>query len=206
MNKARENLVEDEDEIEEALSPEEHLESILFQFVTLYERWSEDRQVAAKQGADIAKFVKEFAQQISHFKLLEERVRENINTSIQTEAKNMAVYMGRTVGDAASKEVEPTVRKLRDAVDESENVLSRYRSTLSFANWEMVAVSVAASVLASLLIVWWLVPKPTLPLTSQQARYLVTGESFNEIWPKLTKAEKERFKKLAEENGMVIHS
>ena len=48
-------------------------------------------------------------------------------------------------------------------------------------------------------------PNPMLPLTSQQTRYLVTGESFNEIWPKLTKTEKERFKKLAEENGMVIH-
>jgi hypothetical protein len=48
-------------------------------------------------------------------------------------------------------------------------------------------------------------PHPTLPLTSQQTRYLVTGESFYEIWPKLTKAEKERFKKLAGENGMIMH-
>lgn len=193
-------------EQEESLTSEEHLEAILFQFVNLYERWSEDRQVTVKQSSDLAKFVKEFAQQVNQFATLEEKVRNDIHTSIRREAENTAVYFSKTIGEAARSEVEPTVRKLSEAVDESENVLHRYRSSLRFANWAMVAVSVASSILASLLIMWWLIPKPTLPLTSQQVRYLVTGESFNEIWPKLSKTEKERFKKLAEENGMTIHS
>lgn len=56
------------------------------------------------------------------------------------------------------------------------------------------------------MIVWLLMPKPTLPLTSNQLRYLVTGETFNEIWPKLSKEEKARFIKSAEKNGMVLHN
>ncbi len=65
-------------EQEESLTPSEQLEAILFQFVNLYERWSEDRQVAAKQGADIAKFVKEFAEQVEHFENIEEFVRQQL--------------------------------------------------------------------------------------------------------------------------------
>jgi hypothetical protein len=192
-------------EQDESLTPDEHLEAVLFQFVTLYERWSEDRQVSAKQSADTSKFIKEFAQHVGQFAKLEEKVRNDIKTSIRTEAENTAVYFSKTIGEAARKEVEPTISKLSNAVGESENVLNRYRSSLRFANWEMVTVSIVSSLLLNLIIIWWLMPHPTLPLTSQQTRYLITGESFTEIWPKLTKAEKERFKKLAGENGMIIH-
>jgi DNA-binding ferritin-like protein (Dps family) len=78
-------------EQEEPLTSEEHLESILFQFVNLYERWAEDRQVTAKQGADIAKFIKEFAGHVNDFALLEEKVRGDIHARIENEAKNIAI-------------------------------------------------------------------------------------------------------------------
>jgi hypothetical protein len=184
-------------EKEESLTPEEHLEAILFQFVNLYERWSEDRQVTAKQSADLAKFVKEFAQQVNQFASLEEKVRDDIHTSMRTEAENMAVYLGRKIGDAASEEVEPTVRQLRDVVDESESVLSRYQSSVRFANCKMVVVSVFSSLLFALLIVFFLMPKPVLPISDEQIEYLKFGESMRYVWPKLLKTEQEHIKKLA---------
>lgn len=56
-------------EQEKLLTPEEHLEAILFQFVNLYERWSEDRQKSAKQGSDIEKLVKQFSSCVFRSKL-----------------------------------------------------------------------------------------------------------------------------------------
>ena len=186
-----------DDEQEETLTPEEHLEAILFQFVNLYERWSEDRQVTAKQSADLAKFVKEFAQQANQFASLEEKVRNDIHTSIRREAENTAVYFSQTIGESAKKEIEPTVRKLRDAVDDSESVLSRYQSSMSWESWKMVAVSVVSSVFLALLIVFFCMPKPIIPLTDQQVEYLKFGESMRYVWPKLSKSEQEHIKKLA---------
>jgi hypothetical protein len=206
MTKTNRSMQDADDTDDESLTPDEHLEALLFQFLNLYERWSEDRQVTAKQSADLAKFVKEFAHQVGQFATLEGKVREDIQSSIRTEAENTAVYFSKTIGEEVRKEVAPTVDKIRAASDDAGRVLSGYQSAIRFANWEMVGVSVFSSILISILIVWFFMPKPTLPLTSQQARYLVTGESFNEIWPKLTKAEKERFKKLAEENWMVVHN
>ena len=127
MSEARNDLQETAQE-GSALTPAEHLESILFQFVNLYERWSEDRQVAAKQGADIAKFVKAFSEQVANFESIEAVVRDDITTSIDAAAKNMGVSIGKTVGESASKEVEPIVRKLREAVHEAETSLSRYHA------------------------------------------------------------------------------
>lgn len=184
-------------EQEEALTPEEHLEAILFQFVNLYERWSEDRQVTAKQSSDMAKFVKEFAQQVNQFANLEEKVRDDIHTSIRREAENTAVYFSKTIGEAAKKEIAPTVDKLRAASNDASHVLSRYQSSMGWESWKMVAVSVASSVFLALLIVFFCMPKPAIPITDQQLEYLKFGESMRYVWPKLSKAEQERIKKLA---------
>jgi len=185
------------------LSQTDHLEAVLYEFVKLHESMSND---AYKRDTEAGGRIKQFDFQLQDFEKLAETVKNDIRTSIRKEAENTAVYFSKTIGEGVHKEVEPTMRKLRDVIDQSERALSRYQTSIGFANWEMVVVSVVSSLLFSLLAVWWLMPKPTLPLTSQQMRYLVTGESFNEIWTKLSKADKEQFKKLAKKNGMIIHN
>lgn len=173
-------------EQEESLTPEEHLEAILFQFVNLYERWSEDRQVTAKQSADLAKFVKEFAQQVNKFATLEERVRNDIHTSMRTEAENMAVYLGQTLGEAARKQIAPTVKKLEETSDEARGNLVGYYSELSRYKWVTIGVAALTTILTSLLIVKLLMPTPVMPLTAQQMDTYEAGEAFQLISSKLS--------------------
>lgn len=178
-------------EQEDSLTPEEHLEAVLFQFVNLYERWSEDRQVTAKQSADLTKFVKEFAQQVNKFATLEERVRNDIHTSMRTEAENMAVYLGGTIGEAARKQIAPTIKKLEEASDEARGKLISYYSELSRYKWITLGATVFATVLTSLLIVKFLMPTPAMPLTAQQIDTYGAGEVFQSILPKLSARQKQ---------------
>jgi len=171
---------------EESLTPEEHLEAVLFQFVNLYERWSEDRQVTAKQSADLAKFVKEFAQQVNKFAALEEKVRDDIHTSMRTEAENMAVYLGGTIGEAARKQIAPTIKKLDEASDEARGKLVSYYSELSSYKWMTIGVTVLTTIITSLLIVKFLMPMPIMPLTAKQIDTYGAGEVFQSILPKLS--------------------
>jgi hypothetical protein len=173
-------------EQEESLTPDEHLEAVLFQFVTLYERWSEDRQVTAKQSADIAKFVKEFAQQVNKFATLEERVRNDIHTSMRTEAENMAIYFGQTIGESAKKQIAPTVKKLEEASNEARGNLVSYYSELSSYKWTTIGITMLTTILTSLLIVKLLMPTPIVPLTAQQIDTYGAGEVFQSILPKLS--------------------
>lgn len=178
-------------EQDDVLTSEEHLESILFQFVNLYERWSEDRQVTAKQSADLAKFVKVFAQQVNEFATLEEKVREDIHASMRTEAKNMAVYLGETIGEAARKQIEPTIKQLDEACDEARSNLMGYYLQVSSAKWMTIGVTVVTTILTSLLIVKCLMPVPTSPLTNQQIDTYRAGEVFELIYPKLSPKQKQ---------------
>jgi hypothetical protein len=175
-----------DDEQEESLTPEEHLEAILFQFVNLYERWSEDRQVTAKQSADLAKLVKEFAQQVNEFASLEEKVRDDIHTSMRREAENMAVYLGQTIGDSARQQIAPTVKKLEEASHEARGNLVSYYSELSSYKWVTIGVAAFTTILTSLLMVKLLMPTPTIPLTAQQIDTYGAGEVFQSILPKLS--------------------
>lgn len=185
MSEARNDLQEDAQE-ESTLTPAEHLESILFQFVNLYERWSEDRQVAAKQGADIAKFVKAFSEQVTNFESIEEGVRDDITTSVEAAAKNMGISIGKTVGEAASREVEPIVRKLREAVHDAEMSLSRYRSDSRLTKWKTIGITAFSSIAVSLMIAWLIMPRPMIPLTNDQIATYQSGVFFESVWPKLS--------------------
>ena len=60
------------------ISVEDRLKAIVYQFILLHDRWSEERQVAAKQGADMADLLKLFDYQIKNFKTLESKVRQEI--------------------------------------------------------------------------------------------------------------------------------
>lgn len=178
----------------------DHLEAILFRFVSLYERWSEERQVAEKHSADLSKFVKGFSQQVNQFSMLEEKVRSDIHASVRQEAEHTAIYFSKTIGETAKKEVEPAIQKLNTAVDNSEHVLNKYQSSLRFMNWEMVVVSVFSSLLLSVCLFVFLLPKPTVPLTDLQLQELQIGHELMNIWPKLTKAEKDKLKRLIDKN------
>jgi hypothetical protein len=182
-------------EQEESLTPAEQLEAILFQFVNLYERWSEDRQVAAKQGADIAKFVKEFTDQVEHFESIEEFVRAQIRSSMNDATVLVASSISRAATDAIQKETSRAADDIRDAVSTAKGLLTSYQSSLNMTHWKMLGAMVLSSIATSLLIVYFLTPKPTLPLTGNDIQIYELGRTFSQIWPTISEEKKRWFLK-----------
>jgi hypothetical protein len=189
-------------EITEAsqLTTEGRLEAILFQFITLYERWSEDRQAAAKQGAETAKLIEKFTEQVNHFQNFESSVRQQLIVRITDSIGSVGKVVGEEASCAARKEIRNTVERLRDVTTESESVLKAYKQEVITTQWKVILISVLTTITTCLVLVWSIIPAPKLPLNDQQLSYLEGGRVMAKIWPKFTKKEQERFSALAREN------
>jgi hypothetical protein len=180
------------------LSTENRLDAVLYQFVTLYERWSEDRQVAAKQGGDTAELVRLFTEQVKEFKSLEPSVRQDLVSSIQQASVKAIGTIGAEVGKQAVIATDQAAALLNKSAKEAKETLKRYEQELFYSHWVTIGFSFITTIATCLLLVYFLIPRPTLPLTDPQVRDLRGGEIMKLVWPKLSKKEQEHWKELAE--------
>ena len=89
-----------------SLNNEDRLKGIAYQFLKLYERWSEDRQVLNKNMAAFEELLKIFIKEIKEFEKIEGQVRDQILTSIEKSAKHVSHEIGKMVGDSITFEVD----------------------------------------------------------------------------------------------------
>jgi hypothetical protein len=183
---------------------EDRLKAIVYQFVALYERWSEDRQIAAKQGAEIAELVTVFTNQVKEFKALEPKVRQHLTSSIENAIFDAAQKIGTVISKEATRTTEQIARRLLDVTHRTEETLTRYQKETIMTGWKVIGAAIISTIAASLLIVWLLIPKPTymLPLTDEQMRVLTSGRLLYMVWPKLSKQEQDHLLKLT---NQAIH-
>jgi hypothetical protein len=176
-----------DDETRSKLTMEDRLEAIAYQFVVLYERWSEDRQLASKQGADTAELVRLFTEQVENFKELEPNVRYRLVTSIQSEISKSSERIGEEVGKGAIHATEKIIKELSYVTEKTANTLAQYKAEIITTPWKVISATVLTTMMTSLLLVWMLIPKPTLPLTNEQLKFLNDGIIKALIWSKLSK-------------------
>jgi hypothetical protein len=172
---------------------DDRLKAILYQFIKLYERWAEDRQVAAKQGAELEELISLFSEQIEDFQSLESTVRDQIISSIENVSKNAVKSLGAEIGFEATKAVEHTAYQLYGSVDKAQRALNSYEHTVALSQWKTLFFTMATTIITSLLLVWLLIPAPMLPLTKNQINDLNQADWFNSAWPLLSKKEKKNF-------------
>jgi hypothetical protein len=196
MSDAYENVLEEP--AINVLTQEEHLESILFQFVTLYERWSKDRKVAAKQGADIEKFIKTFAAEVDRFSKLEDATIAKLKKGLEQATESIATMLPNTVAHAVNRAMDDSAGKIKESVRQAEQMLVEYQSSLNWSHWKTIAVTALSSIATSLLIVWWLMPAPTLPLTDQQIKTYQAGQVLTSFWGKLSNRQQKWLSDLAQ--------
>jgi|GEM_PF-3169025 len=182
---------------ENILTQEEHLESILFQFVTLHEQWSKDRKIAAKQGANIEKFVQEFASEVERFSKIEDYTIAKLKKGLEQATESIATTLPNTVSHAVNRAFDDSAGKIKESVRQAERMLVEYQSSLNWSHWKTLAITAFSSIATSLLIVWWLMPTPTLPLTDQQIRTYQAGHVFESFWGKLSHRQQDWLSNLA---------
>lgn len=191
----------DENELTKLMAMEERLKGIAYQFIALYERWAEDRQEAAKQGANTAELVRIFTEQVKGFKELAPQVRQQIVNSIQNAATEVGKVMGEQLCKSSTSATESMACRLSKSVDHAEKVLSAYQCEVAISQWKVIVIAALATIITCFFIVKFLMPAPAVPLTEEQIKYLQSGEMMALVWPKLSKKEREDWRNLAAEFG-----
>jgi chromatin segregation and condensation protein Rec8/ScpA/Scc1 (kleisin family) len=174
-------------EAQAALTPEEQLESILYQFIALYERWSEDRQVASKQGAEVAQLVKAFSAEVVRFSGMEKEVVVALRQALSKTVAAMGETFQGVVSQAVDQALDHSASKLRESVSHAERLLARYQAVVSWGRWKFMALMVATSVLTSVVVVELLMPRPVAILDEHGLATYELGKSFGALWPMLSK-------------------
>lgn len=179
------------------MSQEDRLKAVLYQFITLYERWAEDRQLAAKQGADIAESIKLFRSQVQNFKFLGAEVRQEINDSIEQAATSATKEITQQISKIATHQVDASTKNLQKAVEVATHQLGGHQQQIDHWFYGWIAGVFGAAVIVAVLVAHWMIPVPYLPLTGQQLQTYEHGRLFEALWPKLSKKEQNRLMSLA---------
>ncbi len=179
------------------ISVEDRLKAIVYQFILLHDRWSEERQVAAKQGADMADLLKLFDYQIKNFKTLESKVRQEITHTVQQSATTATKEMTEKISKTATDYVDASAKRLQQAVEVAAKQLdSHQRQIKGWYYWWMGSIF-ALAFAVGVFVVRLLMPEPYLPLTGHQLKTYENGRLLEAFWPKLSKKEKDRLINLA---------
>jgi hypothetical protein len=180
------------EETKRQLSIEDQQQAILFQFVALYERWSEDRQVAAKQGYDLAKQLEQFTKEVSRFSSIEEAVIVKLKKSLNETTVTLSEQVNTATTDALNKTLESSMKRMDMAAKSVEAILAEYQEIKWLRYMKMLAVNVACSLVVSGFVVWLFMPQPTLPLTESDMNTYLAGKKFSLIWSTLSKEKQQR--------------
>ncbi len=181
------------------LSSEDQQQAILFQFVTLYERWSEDRQVAAKQGYDLAKQLEQFTQEVSRFSSIEEAVIVKLRTSLNETVVNLSEKVNYATADALNNTLGSCVQRMDEVARKTETILASNQEIRWLRYIKTLAVNVLCSLVVSSFVVWFFMPQPTLPLTKQDMDVYRMGEKFSLLWSTLSKEKRQLILSAAKE-------
>ena len=176
---------------EHLLSIEEHQQALLFQFVSLYERWSEDRQVAAKQAYDLTKQLERFSEEVGRFSRIEEAVIGKLRQSLHETVVDLSEKVGGATAEALNSTLGSCVTRMDGAAKAVETILAGHQEIGWLSQVKTLALNVLCSLVVSSLVVWFFMPKPALPLTKQDMDTYRVGEKFSLLWSTLPKEKKQ---------------
>ena len=186
---------------QQKLTSAEHLEAILFQFVKLYERFSEDRQVTVKQSSDTAKLVSTFVEQVNRFETLTPAVCDALSSALKKMISNAAHEVSQEINSAAFRATENIAQKLKAAASDTEQTLLRANSEAKNHFLKTILISVGSAIASGMLIAWLLMPKITLQFSPKQTQEMHYGQVFMQVFPKLSKKEQVHIMQLGDKAG-----
>lgn len=181
----------------------DRLEAMFFQLVQLYDRCTQERQLFGKEKEEFGKLSQLLVNQIKEIGKIETTIRKSTQDGIQISA-NLA--MDR-IAESFMKNGHDSIEKIIDKIEKRhqliEAMIDTFQRKKNQASWKMMGFTLLSSIITSLFAIWFLLPKPMLPLTSEQLNYLRDGQMLAQIWPDLSDAEKSHLKNIA---GKILHS
>jgi hypothetical protein len=181
------------EEIKNKLSVEDHQKAVLFQFMTLYERWSEDRQVSAKQGYDLANRLEQFSKEVDRFSSIEEAVIVKLRKSLNEATLALSGQVNTATAEALNTTLGSSIARIEKTSKTVETILASNQQIRWLSQLKTLTLNVLCSLLVSGLVLWFFMPQPTLPLTEEDMNTYVIGKRFARIWPTLSKEKQQWF-------------
>ncbi|HHR1287496.1 TPA: hypothetical protein ACS3CI_003250 [Legionella pneumophila] len=175
------------------LSVEDHQKAVLFQFMTLYERWSEDRQVSAKQGYDLANRLEQFSKEVDRFSSIEEAVIVKLRKSLNEATLALSEKVNTATAEALNTTLGSSIARMEKTSRTVETILASNQQIRWLSQLKTLSLNVLCSFLVSGLVLWFFMPQPTLPLAEEDMNTYVIGKRFARIWPTLPKEKQEWF-------------
>lgn len=185
---------------EDTLTQEERLKAVAYQLMSLYDRLSEERLAFLNQQADMKTLVTQLTEQIKTLeaerKHLEVRVRESVHTATHIAAEKIA----EKVTQESTRTTANLITKLEETVRTAQVRFTTYEREITMGQWKGLLMTIGTAIATSLLLVWLLLPKPTLPLSDAQITNLYQGQLVNIVWPKLSMKEQKYFIQAVKKN------
>jgi ElaB/YqjD/DUF883 family membrane-anchored ribosome-binding protein len=183
------------------LSMEKKLEALFFQFMTLHDRWREDRMATLNKDVEITKLVEKFTEQVEGFEEIGTKLRYELVEAFKNvlaEIRDMAVEdvkeEARKMVDAVVKKLDASVGSAKKVLADSQQVVEAQSSLRSLFMW---GASIVVGLLMGFAVIKWFMPDPTLPLTDQQLYELKIGRILYLAKPQMTKEELKHIASLA---------
>ncbi len=187
-------------------SSEEQLEDILHHYLTVLERWKEDRAELAKQLGDLGKSVVRFSAQLDKFNDFEKSFRQQMQYSIDNATSKMAEKLASEFKKTVESTVDNSTKNLLNAVDKAtyqlhEHEKNENRNLMLFAGGLFIV-----PIVTCLLLVFFIMPKPLLALNGSELQTYQAGQLLENFWPKLTKREQNRLTDLSNQSTNDVAS
>lgn len=171
------------------LTPDQQLQAVLYQYVKLYERWSEDRQVLMAQVAKLETVIQNLSNEVGSFSELELDIPKQIRSSIQQASTQIVQSVKQEARTLVEEKVRSQVDRLDQMLGKTELLLLHYGTQTRREKWKIPGAAILSGLVVALgvgmLIAKLLMPPPIIPLTDGQYQALMEGLVYERVWPKL---------------------
>jgi hypothetical protein len=163
----------------------------------LYERHAQERQLIVKEKEEMNRLVQLLVSQTKEVGQYENGIRKRIQDCIKESANAAMNNIEQSIVEKASKSNEEFINKTMQISQSIESSIKEFHAEKKKFPWKICSFAILSGILSSFLMTWIILPKPTLPLTTEQISYLQEGQMLVQMWPKLTKQEQTRLKALS---------
>ncbi len=168
------------------------LENILYKFLSLHDLIAKQQHLLQLQNEQLTKEIASLAEVIAQHQKLEPAIRQQLAVSVQMVAKNLGTKLGEETRKAMYQAIDQTAYQLQRASEQTHRALENAHAFANHRFWKELAITLACSIISSILSVWLLIPAPTVPLTNEQMALYQLGNNFNDLYQKLPKREQKQ--------------
>jgi len=171
------------------------LQSILYQYIQLYESWSEDQQAFVTQAEKLEAVLNRLS---SAAKTMGEFKPQVIGQAVEASLQG-ALHRAVQAAVNAAGDLTDRTGRLNTTLSQTESILERYAAMWSdWRHWITIGLTaVVSGVVVGLLAVRLTISTVSVSLAAPDADALQRGKTFALVWPLLSPAERKHYEQLA---------